>query len=47
MKEIISSTMTRAQETAHEEFSDAPLKFDEDLVEGNPDMPHTAIKGLC
>ena len=47
IKEIASSTMTRAVETAeiiHEKFPDVPLLFDQELEEGNPDMPHIALR---
>ena len=39
--------MTRAVQTTktiNEKFPDVPLVYDHELVKGNPDMPHMALR---
>ena len=47
IKELVSSTMVRAVETADiikKRFPVTPLRMDDELVEGSPDMPHHKLR---
>ena len=47
IKEIITSTMLRAKQTAEvirQKFTDVPILYDPDLEEGNPDNYRTGLR---